>query len=80
MIKVWKAIIDTVGHYARPDIVRLQYLPPADAQSAVVEAFEKAPAAKIEEIAEQHETSRQSVEAAVERLAKPIAKSRRASR
>jgi len=22
MIKVWKAIIDTVGHYARPDIVR----------------------------------------------------------
>src|SRR5947199_10560020 len=26
MIKVWKAIIDTVGHYARPDIVRLHYI------------------------------------------------------
>ena len=25
-IKVWKAIIDTVGHYARPDILRLDYL------------------------------------------------------
>ena len=23
MIKAWKAIIDTNGHYARPDLVRL---------------------------------------------------------
>jgi nitrilase len=25
MIKAWKAIIDTAGHYARPDILRLEY-------------------------------------------------------
>ena len=70
MIKVWKAIIDTVGHYARPDIVRLQYLgasPPRIAELAA-EAFEKTPRDRQEEIAEQRGVSRQSVEAVVEIL------------
>ena len=75
MIKVWKAIIDTVGHYARPDIVRLEYRgpqpPPAD---VVLQAFDKAPVTKVEQIAEQHGTSRQSVESAVERMAREAAR------
>ena len=71
MIKVWKAIIDTVGHYARPDIVRLQYLVPEDAQTSAVQVFEKAPAAKIEEIAERHGTTRAAMESHVERMARP---------
>jgi hypothetical protein len=29
-----EAIIDTVGHYARPDIVRLQYMKPEEAALA----------------------------------------------
>ena len=76
MIKVWKAIIDTVGHYARPDIVRLQYLGPDDAQSIVVQAMEKSPAAKIEEMAERHGTSGSAVESAVERMASSTAPKR----
>jgi predicted amidohydrolase len=69
MIKVWKAIIDTVGHYARPDIVRLQYTG-ASAQTAELAnaALEKAPRDRLDEIAEQHGVSRQSVETALEDL------------
>ncbi len=63
MIKVWKALIDTVGHYSRPDIVSLQY------NKQAVHAFENAPRDAVEEIAERHETSREAVETAVQRLA-----------
>jgi hypothetical protein len=74
MIKVWKAIIDTVGHYARPDLVRLEYRhPQAPLANVVLEAFEKVPAAKIEEAAEHHGTSRQDVESAVEGMARGTA-------
>ncbi|MGH2359336.1 MAG: nitrilase-related carbon-nitrogen hydrolase, partial [bacterium] len=76
MIKVWKAIIDTVGHYARPDIVRLQYLHPEEAQRFVVQAFEKTPAARIEEMADRQGTSRGAVESAVERMARSTAQKR----
>jgi predicted amidohydrolase len=68
MIKVWKAIIDTVGHYARPDLLRLQYTPPAYAEAAA-QAVESTAGSKIEEIADRHEVTRTAVEAAVERLA-----------
>ena len=76
MIKVWKAIIDTVGHYARPDLVRLEYRGPQPAEVAdlVLEAFEKSPAAQIERAAEQHGTSRQSVEDAVEGMTRKAAR------
>ncbi len=76
MIKVWKAIIDTVGHYARPDIVRLQYLVPEDAQGFVVQTLEKTPAARIEEMAERHGTSGGAVESTVERMARSTAQKR----
>jgi nitrilase len=71
MIKVWKALIDTVGHYARPDIVRLQYLKNGQQGFAdvAVEAFENSAPDEIEKNAERHQVSRQAVESAVERLA-----------
>lgn len=72
MIKVWKAIIDTVGHYARPDIVRLQYraASPEAAASLAAEAFEKIPRDELEVIAERHDVDRESVERQVEQLAR----------
>lgn len=75
MIKVWKALIDTVGHYSRPDIVRLQYQNPEPVGLArqAVEALEALPRGQVEAIAERHEIGRASLESAVERLAqKPV--------
>lgn len=65
MIKVWKAVIDTVGHYARPDVLRLEYLPQLAAQ-----AVERLPHTQLEEIAAKHEVNRDSVETVIERIAK----------
>jgi nitrilase len=72
MIKVWKAIIDTMGHYSRPDIVRLQYLgaPLNSVADAAAAAFEKTTGSELERIAERHDVSPQKVESAVEKLAK----------
>lgn len=71
MIKVLKAIVDTVGHYARPDIVRLQYLAtPSRMAELAAEAVEGTAREQVEKIAEQHGVSRQSVEAAAEDLAR----------
>lgn len=72
MIKVWKAIIDTVGHYARSDIVRLHYTagPPAGLPELAVEAVENSSRDALERIAENHEVSRRKVETTVERLAR----------
>jgi nitrilase len=70
MIKVWKAIIDTVGHYARPDIVRLQFM---KEEGVVAEAARKAleggSREQLEMIAERHEVSRKQLEPEIERLA-----------
>ncbi len=65
MFKVWKAIIDTVGHYARPDIVRLEY---AAGPTTVVEAFDRSGASDKERAAERHGVSRGELEDAVQRL------------
>jgi nitrilase len=70
MIKVWKALIDTVGHYARPDIVRLEYLKNgSDSSALIVEAFESATPAQVEEISDRHEVARTSLDSAVQRIA-----------
>ena len=71
MIKIMKAIIDTVGHYARPDIVRLQYTNLAEpgAAGVAVEAFEKGYHDDVKRIAEKHGVSREQIEPAVEKLA-----------
>jgi nitrilase len=72
MIKVWKAIIDTIGHYSRPDIVRLQFLGPPQRGVAelAVEAVEGAGPGTVERIAERHGVSRETLESAVGQLAK----------
>ncbi|MBZ5540523.1 MAG: carbon-nitrogen hydrolase family protein [Acidobacteriia bacterium] len=72
MIKVWKAIIDTVGHYSRPDIVRLQYLGGEQMGLAdlAVRAVEKTAPGELERIAEKHEVARAQMDAAVEQLAR----------
>jgi hypothetical protein len=72
MIKVWKAIIDTVGHYARPDIVRLQYMKSAEPSLAeiAVEALEKKSPDELEAVAERQGLGRQELESAIERLAR----------
>ena len=70
MIKVWKAIIDTVGHYARPDIVRLQFMKD---EAALADAARQALAGtsldRLEMTAERHEMSGQQLESEIERLA-----------
>jgi len=72
MIKVWKAIIDTVGHYARPDIVRLQYLktPHTGVAALAGEALDQAPPDELEAAAERHGVSREDLESALAQLAR----------
>lgn len=67
MIKVWKAVIDTVGHYSRPDIATLDFH--ARPTQALVEAAERAGAAGLARLAEQREVEPRQVEAAVQALA-----------
>ncbi len=69
MIKVWKAIIDTVGHYARPDIVRLQFMKEAEVAEAAKNALSGSARGMLERTADEHEVSRQQVESGLERLA-----------
>jgi nitrilase len=70
MIKVWKAIIDTVGHYARPDIVRLQYLGQEPDFSALTgDALKRANSQNLTTMAEKHDISRDTLESALERAA-----------
>jgi len=69
MIKVWKAIIDTVGHYARPDVVRLQYVGGPPSFGDLARAALQGPTERIEGSAEKQGVSRQELEAALERAA-----------
>lgn len=69
MIKVWKAIIDTVGHYSRPDIVRLQFMNEAEAAEAARTALESHSNEHLRTTAERHEISREQLESGLERLA-----------
>jgi predicted amidohydrolase len=72
MIKVWKALVDTVGHYARPDIVRLQYMHPARGAVApqVVEAVEETRRDELDAIADRHGVARADLEAVASRMAR----------
>jgi len=72
MIKVWKAIIDTVGHYARPDIVRLQYMKPEEAALAEKAdwTLDRASGEHLERTAERHGMGRAELESALEKVAK----------
>ncbi len=71
MIKVWKALVDTMGHYARPDIVRLQYLAHrvTGVAELAAEAVEETRRDELEAIADRHGVAREDLEAAASRLA-----------
>ena len=69
-IKVWKAIIDTVGHYARPDIVRLQFMKEAEVAEAARTALESPSHDHLERAADRHELSRQQLESGLAQIAK----------
>jgi nitrilase len=72
MIKVWKALVDTVGHYARPDIVRLQYMHPTREAVVphVVEAVEETRRDELDAIADRHGVARADLEAVASRMAR----------
>lgn len=72
MIKVWKAIIDTVGHYARPDIVRLQFMKEAEVAEAARAALQSRSPDILDRTAERHELSRQQLESGLQRIAQKV--------
>jgi nitrilase len=72
MIKVWKAIIDTVGHYARPDIVQLQYLKSPDSSLAenAVNTLRSVSSRELAEAAERHDVSKDQLASVLEDVAR----------
>jgi len=72
MIKVWKAIIDTVGHYARPDIVRLQYMKTEEVSLAdrAASALDRISGEELARSAEHHQLGQTELESAIEKVAK----------
>jgi predicted amidohydrolase len=71
MIKVWKAIIDTVGHYARPDIVRLQYMKSEDVSLAerAADALRRMSGKELARAAERHDLGKEKLAEAMENTA-----------
>jgi predicted amidohydrolase len=72
MKKAWNAIIDTAGHYARPDVVRLQVRgeagwAPAEQVRALDRGLAAAPAYALAQAAEAHGVEPVAVEAMAER-------------
>ena len=65
-VKIAKAVIDTVGHYARPDLFTLSFNAPPHQQVARG-AVESLPAGELRRIADRHEVSVGEIEAAVAR-------------
>jgi nitrilase len=66
MIKVWKAIIDTTGHYSRPDILGLTYHPtPYQGLGAAAERMGRD---ELERRAERYDVNPAAIEAAAEQL------------
>jgi nitrilase len=69
MIKVWKTIIDTVGHYSRPDVVQLKILPaPAVESSELVRRSKKASKEELDRIAQKHNVDPAIVRSVIEEV------------
>lgn len=69
MIKAWKAIIDTAGHYARPDLVRLMVSDHAPSRERVVSfrsSLENAQPRALADAADRREVEPAQVEALLE--------------
>lgn len=71
MIKAWKAIVDTAGHYARPDVLRLMvrqeagWIPAGSAHKAVDAAVPRDP---LKRAAERYEVKEETVQDLLEKL------------
>ena len=63
-VKIAKAVVDTVGHYARPDLFTLS-MHARPHQQVVRRAVESAPTGELSRIADRHEVSVAELEAAV---------------
>jgi hypothetical protein len=65
-VKVAKAVVDTVGHYARPDLFTLTCDAPAERRHVLQRrrAVESLPAGEVQRIADRHEVSVADIEAA----------------
>jgi nitrilase len=70
MIKVWKAVIDTVGHYSRPDIVQLDFQkhPQREFSEIAARTLEKRSDDQFESIAERHGVDKNHLESTLERI------------
>ena len=69
MIKAWKAIIDTTGHYSRPDLVQLMVSDHAPSRERIVtfkSSLENAPAHQLAEAAERQGVEPAQVEALID--------------
>lgn len=67
-IKLGKAIIDTMGHYARPDIFGLEYR--AKPYQGVLQALGSRGAGELDRIADRHEVSRDEMLASIDERAR----------
>ena len=71
-VKIAKAVIDTMGHYARPDLFSLAfharaYQQPAGSPVSSLQAVESMPAGELLRVADLHEVTPAQIEAAVSR-------------
>jgi hypothetical protein len=74
MIKAFKSIVDTLGHYARPDVVRLWVSKDAPSQQPSVDMsmlLQNVAPARLAEAAERHGVDPARVEAAVTTMIAP---------
>ena len=69
LLAIAKSAADPVGHYSRPDIVRLQFMKEAEAAEAARAALEGRTSEHLQKTAERHEISREQLESGLERLA-----------
>jgi hypothetical protein len=71
MIKVWKSIVDTMGHYARPDVLKLMIRGEGDwAKAGTSAAFvsETLSRDRLRRAADEHEVEADTVEEMAEAL------------
>ncbi|HZV93806.1 MAG TPA: nitrilase-related carbon-nitrogen hydrolase, partial [Caldimonas sp.] len=64
-VKIAKAVVDTVGHYARPDLFALTVTAPAHQRLVKRRAVESIPAGELLRIADRHEVRVADIEASV---------------
>ncbi len=63
LIKISKAIIDTVGHYARPDLFELRGPGAREPHPSIARALDALPPGELRRIADRHEVDLRSIEA-----------------